>query len=42
MIYKNHNDTISKFKDLGKKLDTKQQVFPNYPKDQIQKKTRHY
>ena len=38
-IQKSLNDTISKFKDLGKKLDTKAtSVFPNYPKDAIHKR----
>ena len=38
-IQKSLNDTISKFKDLGKKLDSKAtSVFPNYPKDAIHKR----
>ena len=38
-IQKSLNDTISKLKDLGKKLDTKAtSVFPNYPKDAIHKR----
>ena len=38
-IQKSLNDTISKFKDLGKKLDTKAtSVFPNYPKDAIHRR----
>ena len=35
-IQKSLNDTISKLKDLGKKLDGKAtSQFPNYPKDAI-------
>ena len=38
-IQKSLNDTISKLKDLGKKLDTKAtSVFPNYPKDAIHRR----
>ncbi len=38
-IQKSLNDTISKLKDLGKKLDGKAtSQFPNYPKDAIHRR----
>ena len=38
-IQKSLDDTISKLKDLGKKLDTKAtSVFPNYPTDAIHRR----
>ena len=37
-IQKSLNDTISKLKDLGKKLDIRTSQFPNYPKDGIHRR----
>ena len=38
-IQKSLNDTISKLKDLGNKLDGKATIqFPNYPKDAIHRR----